>query len=93
MKIESDLDPERASIDSPVFSESEVEQEQKPLIAPLSMSSQDEKKKPISLLPRNFNNRRRLIIAGVCFLFVLIVLQGSSFIGTNYSVVGFVRAF
>ena len=46
----------------------------RPLISSFDIASgdDDEKKSP-SLWPRNYNGRRRIVIAGLCFLFAVAV--------------------
>jgi hypothetical protein len=53
------------------------EDDRHPLMAAFDISSPhgDDDRKALSILPRNYNSRRRLLVAGACFIFVLILLQ------------------
>jgi hypothetical protein len=54
------------------------EDDERPLMSSFSIASGDDDKKPPSLWPRNYNGRRRLVIAGLCFLFAVGVLIKNS---------------
>jgi hypothetical protein len=67
------IDPE-----DPAENYSEDEKDDRhPLMAAFDISSphSDDDRKALSILPRNYNSRRRLLVAGACFIFVLILLQ------------------
>mmetsp|Transcript_39139 Transcript_39139/g.60273 ORF Transcript_39139/g.60273 Transcript_39139/m.60273 type:complete len:128 (+) Transcript_39139:234-617(+) len=55
----------------------DLEEDNDPLIAALEMSSPhgDDDRKASSLIPRNYNTRRRLMIAGGCFILAVILFQ------------------
>lgn len=70
--------------------------ERAPLMSNFSvppMRRQDDGKKNVSYLPRNFNSRRRLVIATGVFLFTLVLIQVSSSKGENNLVLLHRRAF
>lgn len=51
----------------------------RPLMSSFDIASGgDDDKKSLSLWPRNYNGRRRLVIAGVCFLFAVAVFVKNS---------------
>ena len=49
------------------------EDDNRPLLSSFDIASGDDDKKSPSLWPRNYNGRRRLVMAGLCFLFVVAV--------------------
>jgi hypothetical protein len=55
-------------------STAEDQEELSPLMIPFNVSK-DKKKKSVSILPRNFNGRRRLILAASSFMFALFLVQ------------------
>jgi hypothetical protein len=58
------------------YSEDE-EDDRHPLMAAFDISSphSDDDRKALSILSRNYDSRRRLLVTGACFIFVLILFQ------------------
>mmetsp|Transcript_46544 Transcript_46544/g.131032 ORF Transcript_46544/g.131032 Transcript_46544/m.131032 type:complete len:621 (+) Transcript_46544:107-1969(+) len=56
-------------------SSTEDQEERNPLMSPFNVVSSKDDNKSISILPRNFNSRRRLMIAASSFLFALFLVQ------------------
>jgi hypothetical protein len=59
--------------------ETEEEKDRHPLMAAFELGSHtDGERKSPSILPRNYNTRRRLLVAGICFILALIIFQASN---------------
>jgi hypothetical protein len=57
----------------------DLEEEEDPLIAAFEMSSpHGDERKSLSLLPRNYDTRRRLMVVGGCFILAIVLLQTRS---------------
>ena len=77
--LKSEVDPETSNKGSKLHTEERLDEEGQPLMAfEFSSAHHDEKPKSLSILPRNYNSRRRLVIAGCSFIVALIIFQASN---------------
>ena len=87
--LKSEVDPETLiNKESKIRIEEKVDERDslKPLMAAFefSRSHHDDNQKSISILPRNYNSRRRLVIAGCCFIVALVIFQASNRSGKDF---------